>query len=82
MVLWLYIILHPEKVGIPLSDTHLFQLFATVACDQIWMARNKALHKDIVSNAMVISSTINQIVKFHHSAWSNKLIPKPVVWKS
>jgi hypothetical protein len=81
MVVWLDIILHSEKVGIPLSDTHLFQLFATVACDQIWMARNKVLHEDIVPNAMVISSTIKQIVKLHHSVWSNKLIPKQAVWE-
>jgi hypothetical protein len=45
------------------------------------MARNKALHEDIIPNAMVISSTINRIVKLQHSAWSNKLIPKQVVWE-
>jgi hypothetical protein len=56
MVQWPDIILHPEKIGIPLPDIHLFQLFATVACDQIWMDRNKALHEDIVPNALVISS--------------------------
>jgi len=81
MVLWLDIIMYPKKVGIPLSDTHLFQIFATVTCDQIWMARNKALHEDIVPNAMVISYTINWIVKLYHSAWSNKLIAKQVVWE-
>jgi hypothetical protein len=81
MVLWLDIILYLEKVGIPLSDTHLFQIFATVACGQIWMAWNKAIHEDIVPNAMVISSTIKRIVKLHHSVWSNKLIPKQVVWE-
>jgi len=81
MLVWLDIILHSEKVGIPLSDTHLFQLFATIACDQIWTARNKAFHEDIVPNALVISSTNKRIVKLHHSAWSNKLIPKQVVWE-
>jgi hypothetical protein len=45
------------------------------------MARNKALYEDIVPNALIISSTINQIVKFHHSAWFNKLTPKLVVWE-
>lgn len=81
MVQWLDIILHPKKIGIPLSDIHLFQLFATIACDQIWMARNKALHDDIVLNALVISSTINRIVKLHHLVWSNKLTPKLAVWE-
>jgi hypothetical protein len=78
---WLDLILHPRKIGIPSSDHHLFQIFATVACDQIWLARTKALHDDIVSNALVISSTINCIVKHHHSAWTNKLVPKIVVWE-
>jgi hypothetical protein len=32
---WLDSIMYPEKIGIPLSDYHLFQIFATVACDQI-----------------------------------------------
>jgi hypothetical protein len=81
MALWLDLILHPEKIGIPLSDQHLFQIFATVACDQIWLARNEALHEDIVPNALVISSTINRIVKHHHSAWINKLVPKIAVWE-
>jgi hypothetical protein len=78
---WLDLILHPGKIGIPSSDHHLFQIFETVACDQIWLARNKALHDDIVPNALVISSTINCIVKHHHSAWTNKLVPKIAVWE-
>jgi hypothetical protein len=45
------------------------------------MARNKALHEDIVPNAMVISSTINRIVKLHHSSWSNKLAPELTEWE-
>jgi hypothetical protein len=39
---WLYIILHPHTIGVPASDSHFFQIFAAVACDQIWFARNKA----------------------------------------
>lgn len=39
---WLNIILHPEMIGIPLVDTHFFQIFAMVACDHIWFSRNKA----------------------------------------
>jgi hypothetical protein len=71
----------PEENRDPLPDIHLFQLFATIACDQIWIARNKALHEDIVPNALVISYTINWIVKLHHSSWSNKLAPELTVWE-
>jgi hypothetical protein len=38
------------------------------------------LHENIVPNALVISSTINWIVKHHHSAWTNKLVLKIAVW--
>jgi hypothetical protein len=78
---YLSIILHLETIGIPISDSHLFQIFATIACDQIWYARNKALHEELVPNALVISSTINRIVKNHHSAWINKLVPHQAIWK-
>jgi hypothetical protein len=81
MPYWLSIILHSETIGILLSNSHFFQIFATVTCDQIWYARNKTLHEELVPNALVISSTINRIVKNHHSAWINKLVPYQVVWK-
>jgi hypothetical protein len=38
---WLLIILNPEKIGILQTDSHLFHIFAAVACDQIWFARLK-----------------------------------------
>jgi hypothetical protein len=37
MIEWLDIILHLGKIGIPASDSHLFQIFAAVACDHIWL---------------------------------------------
>jgi hypothetical protein len=78
---WLLIILNPEKIGIPQTDSHLFHIFAAVTWDQIWFARIKALHEDLVPNALVISCTINGIVKKHHSAWTSKLILQPAVWR-
>jgi hypothetical protein len=56
---WLNIILHPEMIGFPLVDTHLFQIFAMVACGKIWFSRNKAFHEGLISNALSVSSTVN-----------------------
>jgi hypothetical protein len=77
---WLSIILHPDTIGIPASDSHLFQIFAAVACDQIWFARNKALHENLIPNALDISSCINKIALNHHLAWNTKLVPHLAVW--
>jgi len=78
---WLNIILHPETIGIPLMDTHLFQIFAMAACDQIWFSRNKAFHEGLVPNALSVSSTVNHVSMTHFSAWSNKIISVKQVWK-
>jgi hypothetical protein len=45
---WLNIILHPEPIDITLMDTHFFQIFAMIACDQIWYSRNKAFHEGLI----------------------------------
>jgi len=80
MTEWLDIILHPGKIGIPTSGSHLFQIFATVACDHIWFARNKALHEALVPNAMSVSAAINKLVKEHFAAWSHKNGPSHATW--
>jgi hypothetical protein len=59
----------------------MFQIFAAVACDQLWFSRNKAHYNNHVPNALVISATINKIVLEHHSDWSTTLIKNPEVWK-
>jgi hypothetical protein len=79
---WLSIILHPETIGIPISDSHLFQIFAAIACDPIWFARNKVLHKDLIPNALDISCCINRIALNHHSTWHTKLVPHLAVWSA
>jgi hypothetical protein len=78
---WLLIILNPATIGISQTDSHMFQIFAAVACDQLWFLRNKAHHDNPVPNALVISSTINKLVLEHHLAWSSTLIRNPEVWK-
>jgi hypothetical protein len=77
----LRIILNPATIGIFQTNSHMFQIFATVACDQLWFSRNKAHHDNLVPNALVISANINKIVLEHHSAWSTSLIRNPEVWK-
>jgi hypothetical protein len=78
---WLNIILHPELIGIPIVDTHLFHIFAMVACDQIWFSRNKAFHEGLIPNALSISSSVNHVSKTHFFAWSNKTTSMKQVWK-
>lgn len=71
---WLLIILNPTTIGISLTDSHKFQIFAAVACDQLWFSRNKAHHDHVVPNALAISATINKLVLEHFSAWSSTLL--------
>jgi hypothetical protein len=52
---WVLIILHPRQIiGIPPTETHKFQIFATVSCDFLWFIRNKAHHEGIILNALTI----------------------------
>jgi hypothetical protein len=80
MVDWLQVILHPQVIGIPASESHFFQIFAAVACDQIWYARNKAHHENLVPNALSISAKINPISTEHNMAWNSKVSLFPPVW--
>jgi hypothetical protein len=78
---WLNIILHPKMIGIPIVDTHFFQIFAMVACNRIWFSRNKAFHEGLIPNALSVSSSINQVSRAHFSVWSNKSFSIKQVWK-
>jgi hypothetical protein len=78
---WLSIIPNHERIGIPRKDFHLFQIFAMIACDQLWFSRNKAHHEDLIPNTLVISATINKLALKHHFGWSSKLIKTLEVWK-
>jgi hypothetical protein len=72
---WLNIILHLEMIGIPLVDTHFFQIFAMVACDRIWFSRNKAFHEGLIPNALFVSSSVNQVSRAHSLLGLIKLLP-------
>jgi hypothetical protein len=79
MIDWIHIILNLGTIGILDSDIHLFQIFAALACDSIWFARNKAFHDNIVPNALVLSATINRTALEHHSTWTSKR-SSPAPW--
>jgi hypothetical protein len=73
--------LHPETIGIPSADSHIFQIFAVVACNQIWFLCNKAFHEGLVPNALSIPSAVNQASRTHFSTWTNKSILAKQAWK-
>jgi hypothetical protein len=81
MAEWLSFILHPHKIGISASDSHSFQIFAAVACDQIWFARNKAHHENLIPNAMALSVKINRLSNEHYGAWKLQVTPSFPGWK-
>jgi hypothetical protein len=80
MIDWIQIILNPSSFGILTSDIHLFQIFAAIACDNIWFARNKAHHENIVPNALVLFATINRTVLEHHYAWASQHPQPHALW--
>jgi hypothetical protein len=82
MIDWLHIILHPEcGLGLPQTEIHRFQIFTAVACDFLWFTRNKAYHDGLLSDALVISTTINKLALEHFSAWTKKYTSSPKAWE-
>jgi len=77
---WLQVILHPQVIGIPASESHFFQIFVAVACDQTWYARNKAHHENLIPNALYISAKINHISTEHNMTWNSKVSLFFPVW--
>jgi hypothetical protein len=77
---WIQIILNPSTIGILASDILLYQIFAVVACDSIWFARNKAHHDNIIPNALDLTVTINRIVLEHRFAWASQQPQPSAVW--
>lgn len=69
---WLYLLLDPSRLlGIPASQSHHFQLFAAIAMDFIWWARNTVIHED---SQLTPSQLFRQILKTstgHLKAWGD-----------
>jgi hypothetical protein len=56
---WIIGIIHPfSSLGIPLADTHLFQIFAAVLCDLLWFSRNKAIHEGVILDINALAKSI------------------------
>jgi hypothetical protein len=69
---WIKAILAPHSVlGIPLADCHLFQIYASVLCDQIWFARNKAVHEGSIPDISSLASSIRRSVLDHAATWKS-----------
>ena len=70
MVDWIKLIISPTNLlGIPLEDSHRFQIFASVACDILWYYRNQAFHNGYIFDARNVSLHINKIALEHYQAW-------------
>jgi hypothetical protein len=63
------IINHHSTFGIPLAETHLFQIFATVLCDLLWFSRNKAFHDGVIPDALSLANSIKKTSLDHAFAW-------------
>ena len=59
-----------------------FQLYATILCDHLWMARNKARVEGSKSNPTNLSRQIFSVFMEHKEAWKeqNERSSKDVVW--
>jgi hypothetical protein len=78
---WIEGILSPHSsFGIPLADSHLFQIFASVLCDLIWFNRNKALHDGLTPNVLVLANSIKKTALDHHNAWRASSSPVKEKW--
>jgi hypothetical protein len=69
MVEWVKLIISPTSLGIPITDHHRFQIFATMACDLLWHYHNKAFHDTLSFDAIQVSQHINKISMDHFTAW-------------
>ncbi|XP_059451183.1 uncharacterized protein LOC132181985 [Corylus avellana] len=78
---WIIGILSPNKYfGIPLVDTHLFQIFATVLCDSLWFARNQAIHNGVFPKASNFADKIMRLSLEHYAAWNTTSQPMKESW--
>jgi hypothetical protein len=74
---WIKGIINPfSSLGIPLADSHLFQIFAAVLCDLLWFSKNKAYHEGVIPDINSLANSIRKTTLQHAAAW---LSPSPVV---
>lgn len=68
------ILLQPNsKLHIPIEDTHHFQLFAAISCDQIWAVRNRVRLAPTSSiQPFKLTADIKRLSLEHRAAWLSK----------
>jgi hypothetical protein len=64
-----------QTFGIPLDDTHLFQIYADVLCDMLWFSKNKAVHKGVLPDAKKFVEDVKRLSLDHHATWKTKSQP-------
>jgi hypothetical protein len=74
---WIKGIINPHlSFGIPKSDSHLFQIFASVLCDLLWFSRNKAAHDGVIPDISSLANSIKRTSLDHAVVW-NSTSPSP-----
>jgi hypothetical protein len=78
---WVKGIISPHTAfGIPHTDVHLFQIYATVLCDLLWFSRNKAIHEGIILDITKLAVSIKKSSLAHAAAWSSIPAKKDQAW--
>ena len=80
---WIKVILNPKSMmGLNEESVKDFQLYATILCDHLWMARNKARVEGSKSNPTNLSKQIFSVFMEHKEAWKeqNERSSKDLVW--
>jgi hypothetical protein len=62
MLDWIKVIISPRlTLKIPKEDHHCFQNFVAVTCDFLWSSSNKAYHKDLSFDALILAGKILKV---------------------
>ena len=80
---WIKAILNPKSMlGLNEESVKDFQLYASILCDHLWMARNKARVEGSKSDPTDLSRQIFKVFMEHKDAWKeqNERPSKEVVW--
>ena len=54
-----------------MANCHLFQIFASILCDLLWFARNKAVHEGLIPDITTLASSIRKTTLDHAAAWQS-----------
>lgn len=69
---WIQIILDPVwYLGLEITAVPEFQLFAAIALDLLWVARNRVVHDNFQATPLGVLHQILKCFKEHAAAWKN-----------